>query len=64
MKSSKSQNETYLTLRMDDRTSKHLVTGLRIDAQQMAANILAGGVDKLLLSCVFHLFLSGWQHQG
>ena len=50
--------------RMDDRTSKHLVTGLRTDAQQIAANILAGGVDKLLLSCVFHLFLSATEEWG
>jgi len=39
---------------MDDRTGKHSATSLRTDAQQTVANILAGGVEKLL-SYVFHL---------
>jgi len=55
MKSSKSQNETYLTLRMDDRTGKHSAKALRTDAQRTTANIPAGGVEKLLLPSVFLL---------
>jgi hypothetical protein len=44
-----------MTIRMDDRTGKHLAKGLRTYAQRMTANILAGGVEELLLSCVFLL---------
>jgi hypothetical protein len=43
---------------MNDSTGKHSTKGLRIDAQQMTTNIQVGGVEKLLLSCVFLLFLS------
>jgi hypothetical protein len=42
-------------LRIDDRTGKHSATGLRKDAQRTTANIPAGGVEKLLISCVFLL---------
>jgi hypothetical protein len=44
-----------MMLRMDDCTSKHSAKALRTDAQRMTANIHAGGVEKLLLSCVFLL---------
>jgi hypothetical protein len=44
-----------MTLYMDDRTCKHLAKGLRTDAQRTTANIPIGGVEKLLLSCVFLL---------
>ena len=47
-----------MMLRMDDRTGKHSVKGLRTDAQRMTANIHIGGVEKLLLSGVFLLLLS------
>jgi hypothetical protein len=40
---------------MDDRTGKHSAKGLRTDAQQTTTNIHADGVEKLLLSGVFHL---------
>jgi hypothetical protein len=46
-----------MTIHMDDRTGKYLAKGLKTDAQQTTANILTGGVDKLLLSCVFLLLL-------
>jgi hypothetical protein len=39
---------------MDDRTGKNSAKGLRTDVQRTTANILAGGVEKLL-SCVFLL---------
>jgi hypothetical protein len=52
--SSKSQNQTYMTLRMDDRTGKHLAKGLRTNAQRTTANIPAG-VENLLLPFVFLL---------
>jgi hypothetical protein len=42
-------------LHMDDRTGKHSATSQRIDAQRTMANIPAGGVEKLLLSCIFLL---------
>jgi hypothetical protein len=44
---------------MDDRVGKHSAKGLRTDAQRTMANILAGGLEKLLLSCAFLLLLSG-----
>jgi hypothetical protein len=44
-----------MTIRMDNRTGKYSAKGLRTDAQQTTANILAGGVDKLL-SYVFFFF--------
>jgi hypothetical protein len=47
-----------MTIHMNDRTGKTSAKGLRTDAQQTTANILAGEVDKLLLSCVFLLLLS------
>jgi hypothetical protein len=47
-----------MTLHMDDRTGKHSAKGLRTDAQRTTANIPVGGVEKLLLSCVFLLLLS------
>ena len=53
--SSKSQNQTCMTLRMDDRIDKYSAKSLRTDAQRMTANIPAGGVEKLLLSYIFHL---------
>jgi hypothetical protein len=40
---------------MDDCIGKHSATGMRIDAQRTTANILAGGVEKLLLTYVFLL---------
>jgi hypothetical protein len=43
---------------MDDRTGKHSAKGLRTDAQRTTANIHVDGVEKLLLSSVFHLLLS------
>ena len=43
---------------MDDRTDKHSVKDLRTNAQQTAAIIHVGGVEKLLLSGVFLLLLS------
>ena len=43
---------------MDDRTDKHSVKDLRTNAQQTTANIHLGGVEKLVLSGVFHLLLS------
>jgi hypothetical protein len=39
---------------MDDCIGKHSATCMRIDAQRTTANILAGGVEKLL-SYVFLL---------
>jgi small ligand-binding sensory domain FIST len=50
--SSKSQIQTCVVLHVDDRTSKHSAKGLRIDAQRTTDNIPAGGVKKLLFSCV------------
>jgi hypothetical protein len=47
-----------MTLHKDDHTDKHSAKGLRTYAQQMTANISAGGVEKLLLSYVFLLLLS------
>jgi hypothetical protein len=35
---------------MDDRTGKYSAIGMRTDAQRTTANILAGEVEKLLLS--------------
>jgi hypothetical protein len=58
MNSSKSQTQTYMTLHMDDHIGKHSAKGMRTYAQQMTANIPSGGVEKLLLSCVFLLLLS------
>jgi hypothetical protein len=55
--SSKSQNQTYMTLRMDDRTGKHSAKGLRTNGQRTTTNIPAG-VENLLLSFVFFLLLS------
>jgi len=46
-----------MTLRMDDRTGRHLAKGLRMDAQRTTANIYVGEVEKLL-SHVFLLLLS------
>ena len=46
-----------MTLRMDDRTGKHSAKALRTDTQRTTANIPEGGVEKLLLSCVFLLLL-------
>jgi hypothetical protein len=40
---------------MDDHTDKHSTKDLRTDAQRTTANIPTGGVEKLLLSCVFLL---------
>ena len=40
---------------MDDHTGKHSTKGPRTDTQRTTANIPAGGVEKLLLSCVFLL---------
>jgi len=51
----KSQNQTYITLRMDDRTDKHPAKGLGTYAQRTTANIPAGEVEKLLLSYAFLL---------
>ena len=56
--SSKSQIQTGMTLRMDDRTGKYSAKGLRTDAQRTTANIHVGGVEKLFLSGVFRLLLS------
>ena len=53
--SSKSQIQICMMIHMDDRTDKHSAKALRIDAQRTMANILIGGVEKLLLSCVFLL---------
>ena len=46
-----------MTIRMDDRTGKHSAKALRTDTQRTTANIPEGGVEKLLLSCVFLLLL-------
>jgi hypothetical protein len=43
---------------MDDRTGKHSANGLRTNVQQTTANIPVGGIEELLLSGVFLLFLS------
>jgi hypothetical protein len=40
---------------MDDRTGIQSAKGLRTDAQRTTTNIHIGGVEKLLLSCVFLL---------
>jgi hypothetical protein len=48
-----------MTLHMDNRVGKHSAKGLRTDAQRKTANILAGGLEKLLLFCVFLLLFSG-----
>jgi hypothetical protein len=58
MNNSKSQNQTCMTLHMDDCTGKHLTKSLRTDAQRTTANIPACGVEKLLLSFVFLHLLS------
>jgi hypothetical protein len=42
---------------MDDRTGKHSANGLKTNAQQTTANILVGGIEKLLLSGVFLLLV-------
>jgi hypothetical protein len=55
MNSSKSQNQTCMTLRMDDRIGKNSVKDLRTNVQQTMANIPVGGVKNLLLSHVFLL---------
>jgi hypothetical protein len=47
--SPKSQNQTYMTLRMDDCTGKHSAKDLRTYAQQTTANIPVDRVEKLLL---------------
>jgi hypothetical protein len=44
-----------MTIRIDDRTDKHSAKGMRIYTQRTTANIPAGKVEKLLLSCVFLL---------
>jgi hypothetical protein len=44
-----------MTIRIDDCIGKRSVKGLRTYAQRMTANIPAGEVEKLLLSCVFLL---------
>jgi hypothetical protein len=46
-----------MMIRMDDCTGKHSAKGMRTDAQRTTANIPIGGVEKLLLSCVFVLLL-------
>jgi hypothetical protein len=46
-----------MMLRMDDCTDKHSAKDLRTYAQQTTANIPVGGVEKLLLSCVFIFLL-------
>jgi len=43
-------------IRMDDRIDKHSAKGLRIDVQWTTANISAGEVEKLLLSCASSSF--------
>jgi hypothetical protein len=58
MNNSKSQNQICMTIRMDDCTGKHSAKYMRTDAQRTTANIPVGGVEKLLLSCVFVLLLS------
>jgi hypothetical protein len=40
---------------MDDRIDKHSAKGLRTYVQRTTANISEGGVEKLLLSCIFLL---------
>jgi hypothetical protein len=55
--SSKSQNQTYMTLRIDDCTGKHSAKALRTNVQRMTTNIPAR-VENLLLSFVFLLLLS------
>jgi hypothetical protein len=44
----KSQLQTCMTIRIDDRTGKHSAKVLRIYAQRTTANIPAGEVEKLL----------------
>jgi hypothetical protein len=43
---------------MDDRTGKHSAADLRTNVQRTTNNISAGGVEKLIPSCVFLLLLS------
>ena len=62
MKSSKSQNQTFLTLCIDDRTGKYsapaIAASLTTDAQR-TANVPVGGIEDLfLLAGVFLLLLS------
>jgi len=54
-----------MTLRIEGRTGKHSActgkhpaTNSRIEAQRTAANTPADELEKVLLSCVFHLLLS------
>ena len=70
MYSLNSQLQTYMTLRIEGCTGKHSActckhpaTNSRIEAQRMAANTPAGEVEKLLLSCVFHLLLSATEEK-
>ena len=70
MYSLKTQLQTYMTLRIEGCTAKHSActgkhpaTNSRTEAQRMAANTPAGEVDKLLLSCVFHLLLSATEEK-
>jgi hypothetical protein len=44
-----------MTIRIDHRTGKHSAKDLRTDTQRTTTNIPAGGVEKLLISCVFLL---------
>jgi len=56
---SRSQNQTYTTFcSIDDRRGKHSAKGLRTDALRTTSNIHVRGVEKLLFSGVFLLFLS------
>jgi hypothetical protein len=58
VKSSKSQNQTFMTLRMDDRTNKHSAKGLKTDAQRTTANISVGELRNFFLVSSFLFFLS------
>jgi len=46
-----------MTICIDDRTGKHSAKGLKKDTQRTTANIPAGEVEKLLLSCILFFFL-------